>query len=326
MRMRTVLYGAFLFFGSNTIFNLNAAASTGIYQTPPVLYVGDRGSLVYQLDAFTPIPESDTVFPDGISKSDDIIIHKIEIDRRGRRVIIEFQAFRTGTTRLPPIPFGDRELKGLQVNVASILDSEKGVMTLSPSAGLIVAPGTFWIITAFFAAIIIALLAVVLLYAKGSAFFCNMRNTLRERLLLHWINAWLRRMENRFRLGRIPEKEALSSLSNGIRVFLSRFWMQPCYAMSAEEFLNLRIPGITDSVELMTELCAFFKRCDEIRFGCAEFGAEAGESESPDMKDTVGRKTISLIYAEAKILVNGKITAAGAPPKKRKRGAFSGKH
>ncbi|MDR2803357.1 MAG: hypothetical protein LBB22_03585 [Treponema sp.] len=306
MRIRTVFYSALLFFSVDAIFNLKAAVSTGIYQTPPVLYVGDRGSLVYQLDMFMPLPESDIVFPNGFPKSDDIIIHKIDIDRRGRRVIIEFQAFRTGTVPLPPIPFGGAELKGLQVNIASILDSANRSMTLSPSAGMLTAPGTLWIITAFSALLAILLAALVLLYAKGGAFFTGARNALRTHILLFWINSRMRRLENRLKLGRITEKEALAILSNEVRSFLSRFWMQPCYAMSAEEFLYFDLPrqnaateiitaGVTvnsqaDNSKLLLALYGFFKKCDGIRFAAT----------------AVTQMTVSEICAEAKSLVNGK--------------------
>ncbi|MDR2097519.1 MAG: hypothetical protein LBP37_03275 [Spirochaetaceae bacterium] len=276
----------------------DGANASGVYQTPPVLYVGDRGSLVYTLDVFTPIPETYPVFEDGFPKTDDILIHKIDIDRRARRVIIEFQAFRTGTVELPPIPFGGAELKGLQVNIASILDSEKGVLTLSPAAGLLAAPGTFWIITAFFTFVVIVLIVMALLYAKGGALFANMRSTLRTRLLLHWINTRLGRVERRLRLGRLSEKEALTELSNRIRVFLSRFWTLPCYAMSAEEFLYFSIPGAADKAGLNADLCAFFKKCDEFRFG--------GGGQT---KNTVSMETVRSICAEAKILVNDKVTA-----------------
>jgi hypothetical protein len=272
--------------------------NSGVYQTPPVLYVGDKGSLVYTLDIFMPVPESDAVLEGGLPKTDDIIIHKINVDRQGRRVIVDFQAFRTGVVPLPPIPFGDREIKGLQVNIASILDSKKSTLTLSPAAGPIAAPGTFWIITAFSVFTVTALLALVLLYAKSGVLFSNMRNTLRTRFLLYWINARLRRVEKHLRLGKLSEKEALSGLSNEVRDFLSRFWMQPCYAMTSEEFLSLSIPGAADSGKLMSDICAFFKRCDKIRFGGppVESGGNAAVSE-----------TVSAICSEAKTLVNIKV-------------------
>jgi hypothetical protein len=253
-----------------------------------VLYVGDRGSLVYTLDVFMPMPESDTVFRDGFPKTDDITIHKIDVDRRGRHLTIDFQAFRTGTVPLPPIPFGSAEINGLQVNIASMLDSKKGVLSLLPSAGLLTAPGTFWLITAFFASTVALLLALVLLYAKGGALFSDARNAVRTRLLRHWINTRLHHIEKRLRLGKLSEKEALSVMSNGVRVFLSRFWMKPCYAMSAEEFPCLCLPDEADTSELMSGIAEFFKRCDKIRFG--------GE--------TADRETVSAICAEAGTLVN----------------------
>jgi hypothetical protein len=286
------------FFAGPPAVESDGVNNSGVYQTPPVLYVGDKGSLVYTLDIFMPLPENDAVFEGGLPKTEDIIIHKINIDRRGRRVIIDFQAFRTGSVPLPPIPFGGREIKGLQVNIASILDSKKGSLTLSPAAGPLAAPGTFWIITAVFTFTVMVLLALVLLYAKGGALFSNMRNTLRTRLLLYWINTRLRRVEKHLRLGKLSEKEALSGLSNAVRVFLSRFWMQPCYAMSAEEFLSLSFPGASDNDKLMFDICAFFKRCDKIRFG-------GGSGKSAD--EAAALETVSSICAEAKTLVNIKV-------------------
>jgi hypothetical protein len=281
---------AFLFFLCAGAVKQYVSASDGAYQTPPVLYVGDKGSLVYSLDIFIPLPEAGLVFPDGLPRTEDIIINKIDLDRHSRRVIIEFQAFRTGVVLLPPIPFGNIELNGLQVNISSIFDSANGSMTLSPRVGTITAPGTFWIITAFSTLLALALIVVALLCAKGGAIFTGARNKLRTCVLRCWINFRIRRLEKRLRHGDISEKAALALLSNWIRVFLSRFWMQPCYSLSAEEFRYLSIPngkaGIYIEDDLST-LRAFFKRCDETRFGAAG----------------ISRETTSAICAEAKALV-----------------------
>jgi hypothetical protein len=276
-------------------------ASDGVYQTPPVLYVGDRGSLVYPLDVFIPLPEGGLVFPDGFPRTEDIIINKIDLDRQRRRVIIEFQAFRTGVVSLPAIPFGSIELKGLQVNISSILDSDKSSMTLSPSAGTIAAPGTFWMITAFSALLALGLIVITLLFAKGGAIFTGARNRLRTFILRCWINFTIRRLEKRLRCGEISEKDTLALLSSGIRVFLSRFWMMPCYSLSAEEFRYLTINDIPDgkgcicAEEDLSALCIFFKRCDETRFGAAK----------------ISRETTSAICAEAKALVTSFAPTSG---------------
>jgi hypothetical protein len=292
----------------------DSSGADGLYQTPPVLYIGDKGSLVYPLDIFATLPDGELVFPDGLPRTEDIVIHKVDLDRRGRRVIIEFQAFRTGLVPLPPIQLsGGAELKGLQVNIASILDSEKGSMTLSPSAGLLSAPGTFWIITAFSILSIIVLSVLVLLWAKGGTLFAGAGDMLRTHLLLHWINSRLRRLEKRFELGQITEKDALSTLSSELRVFLSRFWKQPCYAMSAEEFLYFELPGraatgekanlgktvsvSTKNKRFLPALSYFFGRCDGIRFAA----------------DTVTREAVRSVYAEAKYLVNGRELAESSP-------------
>ncbi|MDR1362559.1 MAG: hypothetical protein LBJ35_00715 [Spirochaetaceae bacterium] len=257
-------------------------ASNAMYQTPPVLYVGDKGNLVYPLDVFTPLPDGELAFPDGLPRADDIIIHKIELDRRNRRVIIEFQAFRTGAIQLPPIPFGSTELKGLQVNIASILDSDKGAMTLSPSAGTLAAPGTFWMIAAFSTLITLVLAAVVLLCAKGGVIFTGARNILRTRVLLFWINSRLRRLEKRLKRGRVSEKDALALLSNEIRAFLSLFWRQPCYAFCAEEFLY--IAAFHAENDIPAALYAFFKKCDETRFSSAGVSQEAAAALCAEAK------------------------------------------
>jgi hypothetical protein len=272
------------------------AAPEGVYQTPPVLYVGDRGSLVYPLDMFAVMPENEIAFPDGLPKTDDIIIHRVSLDRRGRRVIIDFQAFKTGVVPLPPIPFGKTEINGLRVNVASILDSESGSIIISPEAGLLAAPGTLWVVTTFFTLAVIILAFIALLYAKGGSFFENLRGELRARFLLYWINFRLRVLAKRLRAGRITEKDALFILSTEMRVFLSRFWMLPCGAMSAEEFLRLEIPprvgAPSPNTELLPALCLFFKKCDEARFGGPAYGAG------------ITRETVNAIRLEAETLVN----------------------
>jgi hypothetical protein len=291
---------------------IDASTTNGVYQTPPVLYVGDKGSLVYPLDIFSTLPDGDLVFPDGLPRADDIVIHRVDLDKRGRRVIVEFQAFRTGIVPLPPIQLpGGSELKGLQVNIASILDSEKGSMTLSPSAGLMSAPGTFWIITAFSLLFVIVLTAIVLLWVKGGAAFAGIRNALRTHILLHCINVRLRRLEKQLELGQFTERQALSMLSSEIRAFLSRFWMRSCYAVSAEEFLYFDLPrqgapamkagvaesGDTKGEQLLSTLSSFFGRCDEIRFAAA----------------MITRETVRAVCAEAKSLVNGRELVESSP-------------
>ncbi|MDR3356223.1 MAG: hypothetical protein LBO04_03445 [Spirochaetaceae bacterium] len=283
----------------------------GPYQTPPVLYVGDRGSLVYPLDIFTKLPEVELVFPDGLPVTDEVVIHKVDLDRRDRRVIIEFQAFRTGLVELPPIPLsGEVWLRGLQVNIASILDSEKGAMTLSPGAGLLSAPGTFWIITAFSMLSVIVLAVFLLLWLKGGALFAGISGAIRTRLLLHRVNARLRSLEKRLELGQITEKDALSVLSSELRAFLSRLWKRPCYAVSAGEFLYFELPeplsagGKTDAgygeagtVRLLSALSAFFSRCDALRFASG----------------LVTRETARTVCDEAKALVTGAELAKSKP-------------
>jgi hypothetical protein len=267
-----------------------AFAAEGVYQTPALLYVGDRGTLVYPLDTLSILTESGPVFPDGLPKTDDVIIHKITVDRRGRRVIIDFQAFRTGAVPLPPIPFDGSELRGLQVNVASILDAENVPSILFPEAGLLSAPGTLWVMTALAAIALLALAFIALLYAKGGAIFENAVGVLRARFLLRRINSCMRRLERRLRLGQITEREALAALSGGLRAFLSRFWMLPCYALSAEEFLWLEIPPApAGGNEPLSALCGFFKKCDGIRFGGAELTPQA----------------VNAVRSEAEAIING---------------------
>jgi hypothetical protein len=322
MKARYFFPSVFLFFLCMTAwYRLDSAPSVpdtpgtdGLYQTPPVLYMGDKGSLVYPLDIFATLPDGEPVFPDGLPRTEDIVIHKVDLDRQGRRVIIEFQAFRTGVVPLPPIQLsGGVELKGLQVNIASILDSEKGSMTLSPSAGLLSAPGTFWIITAFSILIVLVLSILVLLWVKGGVLFAGAGAALRTRLLLHWINRRLHRLEKRFELGQITEKDALSTLSSELRVFLSRFWKRPCYAVSAEEFRYFELPGRaaagkkadsgetvydgTKNTRFLPALSYFFGRCDGIRFAAA----------------TITREAVRSVYAEAKSLVNDSELAESSP-------------
>lgn len=311
MKGRCFFLFVFLFFRAASRQTLVYAQSApdGLYQTPPVLYVGDRGSLVYPLGIFS-TPDGELAFPYGLPKTDDIVIHKVDLDRRARRVIIEFQAFRTGIVPLPTIQLsGGAELKGLQVNIASILDSEKGSMTLSPGAGLLSAPGTFWIITAFSILSVLVLTVLALLWVKGGALFAGACAALRTRLLLRRINCRLRALEKRLEQGQITEKDILSALSSELRVFLSRFWKRPCYAVSAEEFLYFELPepGAADTVEamsggegkeqLLSVLSAFFKRCDEVRFAAA----------------VITRETVKAVCAEARSILNGRELAESNP-------------
>jgi hypothetical protein len=236
-------------------------ASQGMYQTPPVLYVGDRGTLIYPLDVFIDMPGGALVFPDGLPKTEDISVNKIELDRKNRRIVIEFQGWRTGVISLPPIDINGFELNGLQVTIASLVDSRQNTMALSPGASPLAAPGTFWVILAVSAGIIAALFIIVVLWISGGKFFTDLRRSVRTKVLLFGICSLLRRMERRLEKGRLGAAEALGLLSQELRVFLSRLWSRPCYAMSAEEFLYCGEETFSKT------LYDFFKRCDDLRFG-----------------------------------------------------------
>jgi hypothetical protein len=260
------------------------AAQEGPYQTPQLLYVGDSGTIVCPPGMFAGLPEGGAVVSEGLPRTDEVSVDRVEADGRGR-VLVGFRAWRTGVVPLPPVRLGDAEIAGLQAEVASVLgEGADASMELSPALGPLSAPGTLWMFAGFAALALLFLAAAVLLWIRARHLRAALAAFLRPLVLPFALKLRLRRLERLLRAGLLSERDALCALSADVRLFLTRLWMLPCDALCAEEFLLVEPPRPppsrprlsrprTDSAEdagfegVRQAVYAFFRECEEARFG-----------------------------------------------------------
>jgi hypothetical protein len=242
------------------------------YLIPQTVFVGDLGRLVCPLK--DPVPPGENLIldmPRDLPKAKDLIITRIEMDRRGEgaRLLIDFQAFAPGLIPLPPVEIASRSFTGLEVRVASILESDEDLV-LSPPAPPLAVPGTVLIIYgAVFAGIVVILGAVF-----GGIWYGNHLDYLRIRGLRRRAlrNMWRMLRRLRFALGKnkTGEGEALTLVSSEFRNFLSCFSGMNCRAMVPGEFLELPplFPPEEGKAPFDTSgfLRDLFRRCDTLRF------------------------------------------------------------
>jgi hypothetical protein len=223
---------------------------------------------------FAGLPEGGAVVSEGLPRTDEVSVDRVEADGRGR-VLVGFRAWRTGVVPLPPVRLGDAEIAGLNAEVASVLgEGADASMELSPALGPLSAPGTLWMFAGFAALALLFLAAAVLLWIRARHLRAALAAFLRPLVLPFALKLRLRRLERLLRAGLLSERDALCALSADVRLFLTRLWMLPCDALCAEEFLLVEPPRPrTDSAEdagfevVRQAVYAFFRECDEARFG-----------------------------------------------------------
>jgi hypothetical protein len=235
------------------------------YLIPQTIYVGDRGRLVVPLgQAFMgaqPFVHTDR---DEVPGAADMVLSRIELEHRNgnARLSIDFIPYASGILLLPslaiPVPGGEPlELKGLSVTVASILTP--GEAALSNPAPPMAAPGTSLIIYGTAAGILFFLFLAIGVTVWGRRNFASLWETFRRQRLLRSMARFLRSLNAESLIDKKrTQGEFLSILSGEFREFLSLFTGINCRSLTAGEFLGLDFySGF---------LCAFFRRCDTLRF------------------------------------------------------------
>jgi hypothetical protein len=241
---------------------------------PRLVYVGDGARLIMDLDPrFAEI--RGMVIDDTrlLPATEAVTVSRVELEnRQGRsRLLVDFIAWAPGRHEIPPIRIGALVFPGLEVEIASILDTETaraGALpagttgnnrVLSPPAEPLAAPGTMLLVYAAVALIVLG----IMLAAAGRKNFP---------LLRRWFLAWrrrraFRRMETLFRrLGETLEQDAggtLEQMNRELRRFLTFLTGENCAAMVPGEFT--RLPGTDDDFG-GPWLCRFFRRADALRF------------------------------------------------------------
>ena len=268
----------------------------GPYLIPPLVYVGDRATLVIPLaggtaDSLVSLDVKNVPF------SADIDFHRIILERRtsGSRLLVEFSAFVPGVLELPPIEIGGERFAGLRVEVSSILSSGASGTELSGPAPPLAIPGTSFLVYGTMSGFVLLLLAALWAGIWGRRYFGG------------WILRWQRRrliismwgIEKRLRRTLLKDgkrRDILNTLSAEFRSFLSFFTGENCRAMTAAELGRLppllperggnaeagagdgaAIP-LVDAGAMSRALSgeflgAFFRRCDELRFSGSDIAS-----------------------------------------------------
>ncbi|MDR1374604.1 MAG: hypothetical protein LBJ24_06505 [Treponema sp.] len=291
------------------------------YLIPQTVFVGDPGRLVCLLK--DPVPPGENLvldMPGDLSGTKDLIITRIELDRRGEkaRLLVDFHAFSPGLISLPPVEIASRSFTGLEVRVSSILESDEDLVLSSPAPPLAV-PGTVLVIYgAVFAGIVVILGLVFggIWYGKRLDYL-RTRGLRRQALRSMW--KMLRQLRSALGRNRTGEGEALTLAASEFRNFLSCFSGMNCRAMIPGEFLGL--PSLFPpeerkaSFDINGFLRDLFRRCDTLRFS----GAVIDRKITFDVMKDIRTFVSALEKAEKQNAVPvlsgsaGKVPAGGGP-------------
>jgi hypothetical protein len=239
--------------------------SRDAYLIPRTIFVGDRGRLVVPLgQAFTAAEAFVRSAPGDLPEAPDVVITRIELENRdgSPRLFVDFIPYAPGVLSLPAlkiaIPGGEPlELSGLKAAAASVLAPQE--TALSAPAPPLSAPGTGLIIYGTAAGILLVLFSGLGLSVWGRRNFAFFWERFKRRRLLRIMARFLRRLDAESLAGTTKSPgEFLAILSGQVREFLSLFTGTDCRPLTAGEFLNF--PFYPDF------LCAFFRRCDRLRF------------------------------------------------------------
>lgn len=245
------------------------------YLIPQIVYVGDRAALTVLLDHR---PENELAFTGEPPVMPDLVIHRIELERRGEngRLIIDFTAYAPGLMELPPFEIGGILFRDLRIEIASILGADETARVLSPPAPPLAVPGTGALVYGTLSAAVLILLVFLWALAFGPRRFAGwLRKWKRKRLIasLAGMERRLRRKLNREGPGIKNFEALLNVLASELRVFLTLFTGENCRAMTAGELSRLAVPAPAAGEDFFLTgafLGGFFRRCDDLRFSGAE--------------------------------------------------------
>jgi hypothetical protein len=312
--MRKMFCAVLFFFIANYVHSGKTDVVAGQYQIPQTIYVGDRARLIYPLpqllsiskDAKVTIEENDND-TESPQTDFDVVIRNVELDKSGKNLIIDFQAYRTGIVTLPVILIDKEKFSGIQVVVASLIDSGNSSMALSHPALPLAAEGTFWIITTIVLSITGAFLVIGFLWKRWGLFIIGLNTNLKSYYLLFVIFRIIKKTKKNLSKEKIEGLETITILSGELRKFFSLFWNIPCISMVPEEFLTIQIDNSKNyksiqndkisevQTDLRIDLCSFFKTCDSLRFSGEGITVETANKIIEDAKNILRkvRKSIS---------------------------------
>jgi hypothetical protein len=213
--------------------------------------------------------------PAELPRQADIHLHRLELDRRQEpRLLVDFTAYTPGLLELPLISLpGGTEIKGLRVNIASVLGSGTEALSLAAPALPLPLPGTMLLIAATTAGIILLILGGIggSLWARKN--LGDILEIRRKRRLVVLMRKVERRLRRKIAEGAEDYHAMLGLVSAEFRGFLEYLTGYNCRAMSAGEFFGLPplfSPGPEEApqaAELGGEyLGAFFRKLDRLRY------------------------------------------------------------
>lgn len=250
------------------------ARSDAPYLVPQTIFVGDSGRLVVPLGrSFAAIGPFVWDTPDKLPASPDIVIRRIELDRRGgaSRLLIDFIPYAPGILTIPTLELSSSDaspmaakppaLAGLEVQVASILTPSQ--MVLSEPASPLAVPGTSLLIYGTILLFIFLIFLGILVSVWSRRHFRDLWERLRRRYLLRSMLKFLWRLKQECGLDKeIDPASSITRLSGEFREFLSLFTKINCRSLTAGEFLNLPLSLDLNPVYL----CNLFRDWDTLRF------------------------------------------------------------
>jgi hypothetical protein len=244
------------------------------YQIPQTIFLGDKGRLVYPLDAYFFNKCDQVIQLESIAKPDEVVIHRVELSRG--RLIIDFQCWKTGTVTLPPVEIAGRIVDGMEVYVSSLIEGKDAVTVLSPAIKPIIAPGTLWIMSGGAAALIVFVACTSFFILRGGNFFAAWRGNARKRRAIRITRKALKKIKLQILKGQITASIALSELLNEFRIFLDEYCGVQCRSLVPDEFLKLSFPAeLPSGADSPRYFANFFTRCDTLRFSGAGINTTA---------------------------------------------------
>jgi hypothetical protein len=240
------------------------------YVLPHTIFVGDRGRFVVPLGpSFSEMAPFILEGPSELPQTPDLLIRRIELDRRGTssRLLIDFVPYATGTLYLPPLGFLFPEdeaeaLPFLSVHVTSILSPAN--MALSEPAPPLAVPGTSLLVYGTGILLLVLLSAGIAFTVLGPRYFRDFWERLRRRYRLRIMMRFLRRLKQECSLNKSANPgHHLTILSAKLREFLSFFTGYNCQSLTAMEFLELPLSGTALDPWRLRNL---FRAWDTLRF------------------------------------------------------------
>jgi hypothetical protein len=253
------------------------------YLIPQIIFVGDPGRLIVSIGrAYARIEPFVWDNPDKLPETPDLVIRRIELERRGgvSRVLVDFVAYAPGTLSLPPIDFPPEanvpSLSGLEVQVASILDPSQMVLT-EPASPLAV-PGTSLLVYGTLVLVLFLLAMGIVISLWGRHHFRDFFEQLRRKYLLRKMRRFLRILNQQCRIeinsSNISPHEKnlapalyLTRLSTEFREFLTQFTGVNCLSLTAVEFREVSFRELSSRFTPGPDyLCDLFRSWDILRF------------------------------------------------------------